>query len=529
MFCEACSKRVYYRKCNDKQNHYYHENGNSTFECENKLSDWHKQMQNLIPEECREVSLKDEKTGKHSRSDALLGRTTIEFQHSILPIQIFKDRITVNLNLNNRVALCVDLTERVENGSLKHLGSGLWVWNSPIRWFKDLDVRKDWDTLSIYLDLGNRSFTRVVEVSTNTKGSKSYKLFRVADTSIDYSNRNPLNSEDLFKESDFFTEKIEDYPELGLKSNVKNVYKYVNKSVCKNKEQSDDVDKEEGIKEQSIAVDKTGEIEEQSSQQVILANTNIIDRFDKSKSLPVRLRTFFEKEYSDRNQTIVSAKGKTASNIALYDDGDTAINIAHSNDSFFDATLKYYANNRKKSIFILRTSDMDYALCDDSEKDYRNNNLKVICYSLHRFEVSRIKSYLYFKNVRLWVYNNGLLYLVINAKFYEGSTRDYGKLWLTRVPIDISLIESKRELFSRLFESSRDIYLRLKRKLGKNVIMLNDKDKPICVKTKLSCNSSICNKCNHCGMIAVNSDDTFSYCIYPKEVSSEERVLIEFR
>lgn len=268
MFCEACRQPVNHRKCRNRQNHYYHKNGNPTFECENKISDWHKNMQALVDEKCREVTLKDPVSGKSTRSDVLLGKTTIEFQHSVLPIGTFNTRIQVNRNLNNKVCYVIDVKDKVIDGRLQKGYNGVYTWKRSLEYFKDLDIRGRWNEVGVWLDLGDGKFTRIVEIGTNNKGKKSCTLIRLASAGINYAEKGYL------EESDFFNERIEDYPELGLYRYVKSK-EYKNQSKCPAINENTMIEENnDGIAEESLVDERheTGAIEEDINNYGVIEN-----------------------------------------------------------------------------------------------------------------------------------------------------------------------------------------------------------------------------------------------------------------
>ena len=235
MYCLACGEPVNYRHCREKKDHFYHKNGNPTYECDNKMSKWHKDMQALVDKQYREIPLVDPLTNKKSRSDVLLGKTTIEFQYSPLPRDIFDTRVEVNRNLGNRILYVIDATEIVKEGRLNKGINDIWVWKRPYEYFKDLDIRGSWNEVAVYLDLDGKSFIRVVEIGVTNKEEKTCRLIRLASTSIEYAKKGYI------RESDFFTEKIDDYPELNLFTYVKS-NEYKDKSKCPIKSESDGIE-----------------------------------------------------------------------------------------------------------------------------------------------------------------------------------------------------------------------------------------------------------------------------------------------
>lgn len=98
------------------------------------MSPWHNEWQSMFPKENQEVKLALGET-KH-RADVLVGRTVIEFQHSIMPVKAFDDRNNFYFNPGYKVIWLFDLSDLYSDGSLSYVrknGTLEFAWNNPNR------------------------------------------------------------------------------------------------------------------------------------------------------------------------------------------------------------------------------------------------------------------------------------------------------------------------------------------------------------------------------------------------------------
>ena len=80
-------------------------------------SKWHRAWQKKFPLECREITLINRKDEKR-RVDVLVGNTVIEFQHSPLSQEEFKDRNDFYIGMGYRVVWLFDMREQYQEGKL---------------------------------------------------------------------------------------------------------------------------------------------------------------------------------------------------------------------------------------------------------------------------------------------------------------------------------------------------------------------------------------------------------------------------
>ena len=120
-YCPSCGAPMITRKGTQRQHCFAHK---PTHPCSDSwersnsydVSAWHKEWQSLLPRENQEVKLTLGDT-KH-RADVLIGRTVVEFQHSIMPVKAFDDRNNFYFNLGYKVIWLFDLSDLYEKGQL---------------------------------------------------------------------------------------------------------------------------------------------------------------------------------------------------------------------------------------------------------------------------------------------------------------------------------------------------------------------------------------------------------------------------
>lgn len=100
------------------------------------LSEWHLKMQSFFPKENREVVVFG--NGKHHRADILIDKTVIEFQHSPISAEEYKERTDFFLSLGYRIAWVFDVDDQWKNKKLffySQQNDNLITWLNPLRFF----------------------------------------------------------------------------------------------------------------------------------------------------------------------------------------------------------------------------------------------------------------------------------------------------------------------------------------------------------------------------------------------------------
>ena len=171
-YCPSCGAPMITRKGTQRQHCFAHK---PTHPCSDSwersnsydVSAWHKEWQSLFPRENQEVKLTLGDT-KH-RADVLIGRTVVEFQHSIMPVKAFDDRNNFYFNLGYKVIWLFDLSDLYEKGQLSFESTteGLvFTWKNPKKSFNNYDIQSGCIDLFFQLNSDMSScIVRVTDVS----------------------------------------------------------------------------------------------------------------------------------------------------------------------------------------------------------------------------------------------------------------------------------------------------------------------------------------------------------------------------
>lgn len=109
-FCPVCSGKLILRAGEVNAHHFAHEAGACPDHWHYDMSDWHKTMQEQFPIECREVVMKH--NGETHRADVFKDGVVVEFQHSPITPQEFRERNTFYNALGYKVAWVFDVSDK---------------------------------------------------------------------------------------------------------------------------------------------------------------------------------------------------------------------------------------------------------------------------------------------------------------------------------------------------------------------------------------------------------------------------------
>lgn len=146
-FCPYCGAPLVTKKGEVRQHHFAHKSNHLCSDSWEQtksydISPWHNEWQNLFPKENQEVKLS---LGEIThRADVLIGRTVVEFQHSILSSKAFDERNNFYFNLNYKVVWLFDLSDIIQSGNLSYsaLPDQLeFTWKNPKKAFNCYDVK----------------------------------------------------------------------------------------------------------------------------------------------------------------------------------------------------------------------------------------------------------------------------------------------------------------------------------------------------------------------------------------------------
>lgn len=182
-FCPYCGAPLTCKKGDIRHHHFAHKQNHlcmDTWEREHTydISDWHNEWQSRFPKVNQEIKLSLGST--IHRADVLTGRTVIEFQHSIMPVQAFDDRNNFYFNLGYKVIWLFDISNSVIEGkvSSKRNKDGLtFTWQNPKKAFNSYDVKTGCIDLFFQISDSNENcIVRVLDVS-----EKGFEEFYTSD------------------------------------------------------------------------------------------------------------------------------------------------------------------------------------------------------------------------------------------------------------------------------------------------------------------------------------------------------------
>ena len=172
-YCPFCGVPLITKKGDIRQHHFSHSANHPCSDSWERsgnydMSPWHNEWQSLFPDANQEILLSLGET-KH-RADVLIGRTVIEFQHSIMPVKSFDDRNNFYFNLGYKVVWLFDLSDIYSSGALKEYDRSerlLFIWDNPKKAFNSYDVNSGCIDLFFQLSNDNRDkkIVRVLDVS----------------------------------------------------------------------------------------------------------------------------------------------------------------------------------------------------------------------------------------------------------------------------------------------------------------------------------------------------------------------------
>ena len=112
-FCPVCNGRVELKSGEIRVNHFAHLGNQCEDSWEYDMSEWHKKMQNMFPENCQEVVV--EHNGEKHRADVMVGDIVIEFQHSPISAKEIAERNSFYLSRGYKMVWVFDADNRIKN------------------------------------------------------------------------------------------------------------------------------------------------------------------------------------------------------------------------------------------------------------------------------------------------------------------------------------------------------------------------------------------------------------------------------
>ena len=221
-FCPICNSKVIIKEGKINAKHFAHQ----AKQCEDNwiydMSEWHCQMQELFPIENREIVISNG-VNVH-RADILINDIVIEFQHSPISAEEYKNRNDFFMSLGYRVAWVFDVNEQFEKETLSFSSDNnpyLLTWKNPIRVFSNGPQPDDKNTrFAIWLswDIGEktREWNKVTWCKSDENGNPCFGKIVVSEYNMELDGKLDVN--------ELFYSK-EDYLKLAIHE-LKSLYKY---------------------------------------------------------------------------------------------------------------------------------------------------------------------------------------------------------------------------------------------------------------------------------------------------------------
>lgn len=179
-YCPSCGAPLITKKGEERIHHFAHKAGHickDSWETTRSYdtSPWHVDWQQLFPKDNQEISLK---LGNIChRADVIIGRTVVEFQHSIISTKKFEDRNNYYHNLGYKVVWLFDMSELFESGDIYYekTDHGLLVkWNNPRKAFKE-HAFKD-DNIDLFFQICNDDSDCIIRIlNTSENGFEEFE------------------------------------------------------------------------------------------------------------------------------------------------------------------------------------------------------------------------------------------------------------------------------------------------------------------------------------------------------------------
>jgi hypothetical protein len=189
-FCPVCGAKMILKAGDVNAWHFAHEANACPDTWNYDMSEWHRDMQEQFPLECREVVMTH--NGETHRADVFKDNVVVEFQHSPISPSEFTARNNFYNGLGHKVAWVFDVSEQFENGSIYYEDAFFddfseFYWTRPLSVLRygpipQEDSLKAWVSICFYFGESDADalIRRVNWSSVNRKTRKpTYKTFKV--------------------------------------------------------------------------------------------------------------------------------------------------------------------------------------------------------------------------------------------------------------------------------------------------------------------------------------------------------------
>lgn len=166
-YCPCCGTELITKKGEIRQHHFAHKahhECSDTWSKKYDISPWHDEWQEQYPKDNQEVKVS---LGNIShRADVMIGRTVIEFQHSLISVKGFDNRNAFYSSLGYKVIWLFDLSEFYTSGQITDMvrnGVLTFRWKNPKRAINQYDVKTG--CIDLFFQLKEDGLVRVDDLS----------------------------------------------------------------------------------------------------------------------------------------------------------------------------------------------------------------------------------------------------------------------------------------------------------------------------------------------------------------------------
>lgn len=159
-YCPICGQPLLQKRGNIREHHFSHigprgRNEKGYISCSDEWnydkSDWHICWQKRFPSENYEILLS--RDGQKHIADILINNIVIEFQHSTITIDEFRDRNMFYTSCGYSVIWVFDLIEEFDCGKISDMDGGKYHWSYAKKLFREMNLQSE--DATIYFQLSD--------------------------------------------------------------------------------------------------------------------------------------------------------------------------------------------------------------------------------------------------------------------------------------------------------------------------------------------------------------------------------------
>lgn len=171
-FCPVCNKTVIVKKGEIRQHHFAHQGmideRSSGERCilysySREMSDWHVEWQNRFNKQDIEVLVQDGE--KKHIADVIINNTVLEFQHSSISIEDFRNRNEFYTKLGYNVIWIFDFIDDFNDNKICQVNEFKYEWMNRNKLFRTIELKIE--KCSIYFQLTNNKIIRIINEYDN--------------------------------------------------------------------------------------------------------------------------------------------------------------------------------------------------------------------------------------------------------------------------------------------------------------------------------------------------------------------------